>query len=69
MLTGVILPAQHLSGVPVTAKSDNSKFSVALGIAGHPATFEGQATDENTIAGTFTQDGKSLPLTLKKQVV
>jgi putative intracellular protease/amidase len=61
------IPAQHLSGVPATAKSDNDKFSVAFDIAGHPAAFEGHATDDSTIAGTFMQDGKSQPLTLKKR--
>jgi putative intracellular protease/amidase len=62
------IPAQHVAGVPAAAKADNGKFSVAFDIAGHPGTFEGQANaDETAIAGTFTQDGKSRPLTLKKR--
>ncbi|HEY2396833.1 MAG TPA: DJ-1/PfpI family protein [Rudaea sp.] len=61
------IPSQHLAGVPATTKTDNGNFNVALAIAGHPATFEGKAIDENTITGTFTQDDKQRPLTLKKQ--
>ncbi|HXR63431.1 MAG TPA: DJ-1/PfpI family protein [Rudaea sp.] len=61
------IPAQHVTGAPVTLKSAGGNFSVSLAIAGHPATFEGKATDSNTIAGTFTQDARARPLTLKKQ--
>jgi len=60
------IPAQHAAGVPATVKgSDNGKVTIAFDIAGHPATFDGQANaDESMFAGTFTQDGKSEPLTL-----
>jgi putative intracellular protease/amidase len=62
------IPAQHVTGAPATAKSDNDKVSFALAIDGHPATFAGQVNaEENRIAGTFTQDGKSSPLTLTKR--
>jgi hypothetical protein len=62
------IPAQHVTGAQATAKSDHDKVSFALAIDGHPATFAGQVNaEENRIAGTFTQDGKSLPLTLIKR--
>jgi putative intracellular protease/amidase len=61
------IPGQHVSRAPVTLKSSNGNFSVTVAIAGHPATFEGKATDANTITGTFTQDEKPRPLTLRKQ--
>jgi hypothetical protein len=57
-----------VAGVAATAKSENDKVSFALDIDGHPATFAGQVNAEkNRVAGTFTQDGKSRPLTLTKQ--
>jgi putative intracellular protease/amidase len=62
------IPAQHVAGAPATAKSENDKVSFTLDIDGHPATFAGQVNaEENRIAGTFTQDGTSRPLTLTKR--
>jgi putative intracellular protease/amidase len=62
------IPAQHVTGAAATAKSENDAVSFALDIAGHPATFAGRVNaDETRIAGTFTQDGTSKPLTLTKR--
>jgi len=60
------IPAQRAIGVPATVKGgDNGRVTIAFDVAGHPATFDGQANaDETVFAGTFTQDGKSQPLTL-----
>jgi putative intracellular protease/amidase len=64
------IPAQRVAGATTTAKSDNDKVSFTIDIAGHPATFAGQVNaEESRIAGTFTQDGKSSPLTLTKQSI
>ncbi len=52
--------AVHLDGDSVTIHFD---------IPGHPADFAGKADGMGgTIAGTYTQDGHSMPLTLTKQL-
>jgi len=64
------IPAQHVAGAAATPTSEHDKVSFAIAIAGHPATFAGQVNAEETrIAGTFTQDGKSSPLTLTRQSI
>lgn len=61
------IPAQHVTGAAATAASNEDKVTFAIDIAGHPASFAGQVNaDETRIAGTFTQDGKSSPLTLTR---
>jgi putative intracellular protease/amidase len=62
------VPAQHASGIPAAVDAHDNDVKVALEIPGHRATFAGKtAADEQSIAGTFTQDGKSQPLTLRVQ--
>lgn len=62
------LPAQHVAGAAATAASNEDKVTFSIDIAGHPASFAGQVNAEETrIAGTFTQDGKSSPLTLTRR--
>jgi hypothetical protein len=64
------IPAEKVAGVPATVKAEEGKLSVAFDIAGHPATFDGKIGEgHNAFAGTFTQDGKSQPLTLSKHPV
>jgi len=60
------IPARHIAGVPATVKSDGTKVSIIVPIAGHAATFTGEVeTGGAEVAGTFSQDGKSYPLTLR----
>jgi putative intracellular protease/amidase len=64
------VPAQHVAGAPATANSEHDKVTFSFDIGGHAATFAGQVNDEeNRIAGTFTQDGESRPLTLTRQSI
>lgn len=61
------IPAQHVAGAPATVKSEHDAVTFALDIGGHPATFAGKVNEEeNSIAGTFTQGGKSRALTLTR---
>jgi putative intracellular protease/amidase len=47
---------------------DGNKVSIRFDSPGHPAGFTGMANDAgDTLQGTYTQDGKSSPLTLAKQ--
>lgn len=62
------LPAQHVSGAPARVDAHDGNVKIAFDIPGHRATFAGRAgADEKSVAGTFTQDGKSQPLTLRLQ--
>jgi putative intracellular protease/amidase len=61
-------PTQHVTGASTTIKTDGDNVSIGFAIAGHPATFDGTANQGgDTLTGTYTQDGKSSPLTLVKQ--
>lgn len=60
--------SQGLSGVETTVKLDGQQVDLAFAIPGHPATFTGTANEAgNVLTGTYSQDGKSSPLTLLKQ--
>lgn len=62
------LPAQNLAQVPATLSQKGAHVNFSIAIPRHPATIAAQATaDAATITGTFTQDGRSLPLTLLKK--
>jgi putative intracellular protease/amidase len=59
------IPAQHITDAPTTAKQDGKQVTLFIDIADHPATFTGIVNPAGTeIAGTFTQDDTSHPLTL-----
>ncbi|HEV2331661.1 MAG TPA: DJ-1/PfpI family protein [Gammaproteobacteria bacterium] len=59
------IPTRKLSAVPVTLQEDGDKVELAFAIDGHPASFSGQPdAAHDKITGTYTQDGKSSPLTL-----
>jgi uncharacterized protein (TIGR03435 family) len=56
---------QTPQGIPVTVTLQGS--TVRMGMSGIGGAFEGTMTaDGNTIAGTFTQGGKPLPLSLQR---
>ncbi|HLW74226.1 MAG TPA: DJ-1/PfpI family protein [Gammaproteobacteria bacterium] len=60
--------SQGVTGAPTSVKLDGDHVDLAFDIPGHPATFSGVANDAgNVLTGTYTQDGKSSPLTLMKQ--
>jgi len=59
------IPARKLTAVPVTLQEDGDKVGLAFAIDRHPASFSGQPdAAHDKITGTYTQDGKSSPLTL-----
>ena len=61
-------PAQHVTAAPTDIKVDGGQVTMTFAIAGHPATFAGTANEAgDVLTGTYTQDGKSSPLTLVKQ--
>ena len=60
--------SQGVTGVPTAVKLDGKHVDLAFAIPGHPATFSGMANEAgNVLTGTYSQDGKSSPLTLLKQ--
>lgn len=62
------IPTQHVAQAPVTPSDKAKGVAFTVAIPGHPASFEGQAEKTgNAVSGMFTQDGKSLPLTLIQQ--
>ncbi|MFI4968254.1 MAG: DJ-1/PfpI family protein [Gammaproteobacteria bacterium] len=55
-------------GVLASINVAGDKVSISFTIPGHPATFTGTANEAgDVLTGTYTQDGKSSPLTLAKQ--
>lgn len=62
------IPAQHITDAPTTAKQDGKQVTLSIDIADHPATFTGLVNADGTeITGSFTQDGRAHPLTLKQR--
>ena len=62
------IPARKLTGIPVTIKEDGNTIGFGFEVDGHPANFSGQPDAAgDSITGTYTQDGKSVPLTLVRQ--
>jgi putative intracellular protease/amidase len=60
--------SQGVSGVATTVKLDGQQVDLGFAIPGHPATFAGTANEAgNVLTGSYSQDGKSTPLTLVKQ--
>jgi putative intracellular protease/amidase len=58
----------HVAGVPTTISTAGATVRMTFGDSGHPsAMFVGTDNDaDDTLTGTFTQHGKSTPLTLLK---
>jgi putative intracellular protease/amidase len=54
--------------IPTTLKIDGNKVQITFDVTGHPASFAGTANDMgDSLTGTYTQDGKSYPLTLVRK--
>lgn len=62
------IPSQHVEGAPVSPGGSGNHALLAVAIPGHPAALDGTVNAEDTtFTGTFAQDGKTYPLTLKQQ--
>lgn len=62
------IPARRITTVPVTIKEDGNTIDFGFAIDGHPADFSGQPDAAgDKITGTYTEDGKSVPLTLMRR--
>lgn len=60
--------SQGVVGASTTVKLDGNHVDLAFDITAHPASFSGTINDAgDVLTGTYTQDGKSSPLTLLKQ--
>lgn len=60
------IPAHGLNDVPVVPEQHGKHVSFAIAIPGRAATVAGSVDDaDKTFTGTFTQAGKSQPLTLQ----
>jgi hypothetical protein len=62
----VDIPSQNVKDVPVTPDQQGKHVSFDIAIPGRAATIAGTIDDaDETFTGTFTQTGKSRPLTLR----
>lgn len=62
------IPSQHVEGAPASPSGNGNHASLAVAIPDHPATLDGTVNAEDTtFTGTFAQDGKTYPFTLKQQ--
>ena len=60
------IPSKNVEGVPVTPSQQDKHVSFTIAISGQAATVSGLIDDASeTFTGTFTQNGKSEPLTLR----
>ncbi len=60
--------SQGVTGAPTSVKLDGNHVDFGFDIPRHTATFSGTVNDAgNVLTGTYSQDGKSSPLTLLKQ--
>jgi putative intracellular protease/amidase len=63
----VDIPSQNVKDVPATPDQQGNQVSFDIAIPGHPATVAGTIDDaDEAFTGTFTQAGKSRPLTLRR---
>ncbi|MGH8373005.1 MAG: DJ-1/PfpI family protein [Gammaproteobacteria bacterium] len=60
------IPAEHVAGARTSVNQHGKQATINIDIAGHPATFVATPSDNQAtlLTGTFSQDGKSSPLTL-----
>jgi putative intracellular protease/amidase len=62
----VDIPSRQVTDAPVTLSQRGEQVHLVVAIPGHPATIAGRVdAAQETLTGTFTQDDKSEPLTLK----
>lgn len=62
------VPSQHIHGADTTVEQDGGKITITFDFHAHPATFRGTVNSASSaLTGTYTQDGKSTPLTLDKR--
>lgn len=62
----VDIPAQDVKDMSITPEQHGKHVSFEIAVPGHAATVSGLIDDASeTFTGTFTQNGKSEPLTLK----
>ena len=60
------VPSRQIEGAPVTPSQHDEQVRLVAAIPGHPVTIAGRVdAAHETLAGTFSQDGKSEPLTLQ----
>lgn len=60
------VPSLQIKDAPVTPSQHGDQVRLVIALPGHPATIAGRVDAvHETLTGTFTQDGKSEPLTLK----
>ena len=61
-------PGAGAKALPATLKVGGNTANISFDRPGHPASFTGTANDTgDTLTGSYTQDGKSYPLTLTKK--
>lgn len=62
----VDIPSENVMGVPVTPSQQGKHVSFTIAVPGRAATVSGLIDDASeTFTGTYTQSGKSHPLTLR----
>lgn len=62
----VDIPSENVKGVPVTPSRHGKHVNFTIAVPDHSATVSGLIDEASqSFGGTFTQDGKSAPLTLK----
>lgn len=60
------VPSLQIQDAPVTPSQQGEQMQLVVAIPGHPATIAGRVDAvRETLTGTFTQNGKSEPLTLE----
>jgi putative intracellular protease/amidase len=60
------IPSENVKDAPVTPSQQGTHVSFMIAVPGHAATVSGSIDNASeTFTGTFTQNGKSAPLTLK----
>lgn len=65
----VDIPSENVRDMPVTPSQQGTHVSFDIAIPGQPATVAGSIDEaDETFTGTFTQAGKSQPLTLRPGV-
>lgn len=61
-------PGKGFKNAPAAIQVDGNKVSIRFDVPGHAARFSGTANDAgDTLTGSYTQDGKSQPLTFVKK--
>lgn len=62
------IPSLHVVAAPTTVTGNGGKNAITVQVQGHTITFTGTANAKGTaVSGTYTQDGKSYPLTLERK--